>query len=417
MLKNSFWTSLASLAFALFSLASNKLFSFFYGPQGVTLLAHFQNIVAIFTTLPNDGINRGMVKFLSGQGIEQSRWNQYFSASLLLNAASFVGGIVLVCSFSGVYIKDFPAGLFSVDNIAFMLLGVLAHFVNLFAVTYLMAIGRVPAFSIFSILNNVAGAAAVYWGLQNGLPNALVMLALYPLPATLAMLVYVGRMERHRFKAFSFLLHRPAMKDISQFILIALSSVVFGRLTDFFVREFVIGRFDLYQTGLWQGIVKISDGYSAVFNAAFGLLVFAKMSALHSEGDKEALRKFLYRALGLVTLVSVAGLAFVYIFKQQLLVLLYNKEFLQATYLFDYQILGDLAKFPTMVLGYLLLAEMRVKAYVFLQAFSTFMYCGSLFFFIVPMGLEGLPAAHCLRYIAYLLALVYFSRKILFSKH
>ena len=67
------------------ALVLNKLLAVYGGPGGLTLLAHFQNLMALFTTLPNDGTHVGAVKYLAPLRPGSGRYRAWLGAALLLN--------------------------------------------------------------------------------------------------------------------------------------------------------------------------------------------------------------------------------------------------------------------------------------------------------------------------------------------
>jgi len=413
MLKKSFWTTLASLAFAIQSLLTNKLFSLYFGPQGVTLLAHFQNIIAIFTTVPNDGVNRGVIRFLADSTIDNKQWSRYFNAALVLNLLSFIVCVVFMASFYSTLQHDFPKEIFSTTYISLFLLGMILHFASIFLVNIFLATSYTIAYSVFSILSNVLGVCLTLSGLQSGMVNGLIFLSFAPSTVLVFMAIYFVRINRKRLAAYQFATDKTAVMQIGSFVLTALSGVVLGRMVDFFVRAYIIEAFQLYQTGLWQGVVKISDGYSTVFNAAFGMLFFVKISSMLNSPVE--LKSFVRKSILYITLISSVGLCIVWLLKSQILTLLYNADFVQAQGLMDFQLLGDLFKFPSWILGFLLLSQMRIKAYIATQAFSAFVYCFFIWFLIPLLGIEGLTLAHLLRFLIYLIILIYINKKIIFG--
>ena len=280
MIRKSFWTGLASLAFAAQSLITNKLFSIYFGPQGVTLLAHFQNLIALFTTVPNDGINRSVIKFLSGNQDDAAHWNKYTSAALILNIVSIIATFILVACLYGSYVDDFPVHFFTPVHIVLIVSGIFFHISSLLIGTIILSSSHVIAYSILSILNNFLGLGLIYVGLSYGISESLIFLSFYPASALAFMIIYFLIYQKKQVTDFSFIVDKKSLTDISQFILIALTGVIFGRLIDFFIRDFVIGRFSLYDTGIWQAVVKVSDGYSTLFNAAFGIIFFSKASSI-----------------------------------------------------------------------------------------------------------------------------------------
>ena len=413
MLKKSFWTTLASLAFAIQSLVTNKLFSLYFGPQGVTLLAHFQNIIAIFTTVPNDGVNRGVIRFLADPTIDNKQWSKYFNAALVLNLLSFIVCVGFMASFYTTLQHDFPKEIFSPTYISLFLLGIILHFASIFLVNIFLATSYTVAYSVFSILSNVLGVCLTWSGLQSGMVNGLIFLSFAPSTVLIFMAIYFVSINRKRLAEYYFTTDKTAVFQVGSFVLTALSGVVLGKVVDFFVRAYVIDQFQLYQTGLWQGVVKISDGYSTVFNAAFGMLFFVKISSIMNQPAE--LQSFVRKSILYITLISTVGLCTVWLLKIQILTLLYNADFAPAQGLMDFQLLGDLFKFPSWILGFLLLSQLRIRDYIATQVVSAFIYCFFIWLLIPFLGIQGLPVAHFIRFVIYLFILIYINKKIIFG--
>lgn len=191
----------------------------------------------------------------------------------------------------------------------------------------------------------------------------------------------------------------------------ALSAVVCLKLTDFYIRDFVIARFDLYQTGLWQAVVKVSENYSTVYTAVIGMLVYPRMAAMVNQED--ALRKFVRNTFYLVLPGLLVALLVVYFLREWVLLLLFNQDFVVAEYLFDYQLLGDFFRMWSIVLTNLIVVRAHVKLYIGWQIASALLYITLVSVLIEPFGLEGVTIAHTLRYAATLaFAMLYYNKYI-----
>jgi PST family polysaccharide transporter len=87
-LRGSLGSGVAVLARAAGALVLNKLLAIYGGAGGLTLLAHFQNLMALFTTLPNDGVHVGLVKYLAPLRAGTGRYRAWLGAGIGLNAAA-----------------------------------------------------------------------------------------------------------------------------------------------------------------------------------------------------------------------------------------------------------------------------------------------------------------------------------------
>lgn len=414
-LTQSFWTTLSSVAFAAYGFITNKLFALYFGPQGVTLLAHFQNLVAIIVTLPNEGINRGLIKFLADTSLKLAEKKKYVSTAIVWNLLSLAATLTGIALLSTFYKNDFPSDLFTINNILLIITGIVLQLATLFMVSVLMARQQIRLFSWFSIFNNVAGLLFVYWALNKNITYSLVALAFAQSGAFLLLLVYffIQKNEKCTWDVF-WPIPKIYFANIGQFVITAISSVILSRLVDFFVRSYLISTFDFHTTGLWQSVVKISDGYSSLFSAALGVLIFTKISA--AAGQKQQLMQTIWKSIRFTATATGAGLILIYLLKELALELLYSKQFTEAAYLMPFQLLGDWLKFPAWILGFSLQIQMRTRIFIATQMASHIFYLLLLYLILPVYGIEALPIAHFVRFIFYLGLLISVNKSVLWAK-
>ncbi len=408
-LKKSFWTGLSSLAFAAYSFITNKLFSVYFGPQGVTLLAHFQNLIAIFASITNEGINRGLIKILANENISQREWNNAFTYGITLTFVTFIVVLAFLFSIGFTFYHDFPPQLFSPINITWLIVATLLHMIGLLFISLLMAMQHIRAFTILSVLNNAIGLILIYVGMQKGLVTSLLYLAASPASMLVIILIYYINANLSRLKKFTANFEKKAFNQIFQFLLTAMASGVLARLVDFYVRSYLIKTFSTYQTGLWQAVAKVSDGYTSVFSAALGILIFTKISSYMDEEAK--LRLFVRKSLLFTLVLTGIGLTIIYHFRYDILSLFYSQEFKGGQHLLGFLLLGDWLKFPSWIFGFVLQAQLKTKTFIATQFASAAVYLLLLWVFIPILGLEAMPLAHFLRFIFYLGLMAWLSRK------
>jgi polysaccharide transporter, PST family len=357
----------------------------FGGPGGLTLLAHFQNLMALLTTLPNDGVHVGIVKYLAPRRPGSAGWRLWFGTGVLLNAAVLLLGFLALPVLRGPLLAAFrptPGWV----------LGVVAGITLLTAHAYLAAVllaaQRLRAYVTLTVLLSVLGPLAVGGALLLGRPVGEALLA-YLLAQGLTVLptawvaARAGLLPPLRGR-----LSRPAVRALGGFLLMALSVLLCSKVVDFAVRDLLIGRFSLAQTGLWQAVAKLSDNYTMVFSAVMGAVFYPRLAAL---AHAPAGRRAYVRAV------------------DWLLPLLFDARFAAARALLAPQLAGDWAKFLCWTLLYLLIAEARVGRYVLVQVLSAGLYLGLLALLLPRYGLYGAPLAHAARFGLVLLScLLYF---------
>ncbi|WP_439881600.1 hypothetical protein ACSX1A_00285 [Pontibacter sp. MBLB2868] len=414
LFKSSFWSFLSVLVRAVSSIAVNKLFATFYGPNGITLYAHFQNLISIVTTVPDGGTNIGIIKFLASGSTGTMPYRQYFWAGALLNLLCVVAALGLIFSFPQYYLDVFLTGLAGYEVWLWCLyfgLGSLLLTLNLQLLAVILA-KRELRWHVFSTtVMTVGGMAAVYFT-RGELPLAQVLLLVLGAQAASFFLMLGVLFSKQLIPSFRHVpLSKVIYRDLWKYILMALSAVVCLKLTNFYVRDFVISRYELYQTGLWQAVVKVSENYSSVYTAVLGMLYYPRLATIVNEED--VLRKFVRSTFYLVLPLLVVALLLVYVLRDWVLLLLFNKDFVQADYLFDYQLLGDFFRMWSIVLTNLIVVRAHVKLYIGWQIASALLYITLVSVLTGPFGLEGITMAHALRYAATLaFAMLYYNKYI-----
>jgi PST family polysaccharide transporter len=208
---------------------------------------------------------------------------------------------------------------------------------------------------------------------------------------------------------------RLSMKDygkLGEFILMALSILFFGKVTDFIIRDYAIQSFGMLHTGLWQSIVKLSDGYMMLFINTVGIVYYPQVSSLILNTDH--LRQYLRDVLKIVIIISAIGLVLIYILREPLLILLYNREFVPAGDLMPLQFVGDFFCIIAYLLTYIISAQARTRTFIILQAASAVFYLFLVYLLSSSLGIAGIPAAHAVRYFVLAIILIILNKRIIF---
>ncbi|MFT2010485.1 hypothetical protein ACMA1I_17555 [Pontibacter sp. 13R65] len=412
-LKSSFWSFCSIFIRTIGSLGINKLIALHYGPNGITLYAHFQNLVSIVTTVPDGGINIGTIKFLANEDPASQQYRQYFWAGIWLNLLCWLVALALIFSFSEYYLGIFleEAGLITWWWIAGFATGSLLLTYNLFLQAMLLSKRVLKWHVVGTSTVSLAGLAVVYaLGGKLSVANLLPLL-LGAQGTTFFLMLPVLYFKRliHTFRRIK--VPKTVYLNIGKYVVMALSAVVCLKLTNFFVRDYVISRFELYDTGLWQAVVRVSENYSLVYTSVIGMLYYPRMAALVA--DQNGLQKYVRSTFYLVLPGLLVALLLVYLLREWVLLLLFNQDFVVAEYLFDYQLIGDFFKMWSIVLTNLMVVRAHVRLYISWQIITALFYMALVYFLVEPFGLEGVTMAHAIRYAAVLVfSMVYYNKYI-----
>ena len=387
--RSSLGTGVAVGARAAGALVLNKLLAVYGGPGGLTALAQFQNLMALFGALPTDGVQVGATARLAPLRPGSGRYRAWLGAALALTAAAVALGTALLLATGG------PAWLVG----RALLFGAAMLLVSWQALltTALLAAGRRGAYVAQAVALALLGTAAVGAALWLGWPLHRVLLA-YVGGQALALPLALGAATRAgllRGLQPGWAGSRAAWAGLAGFVLMAAGGLLFGRAVDYAVRAWLLAHFGA-ATDYWQAAAKLSDNYTLVVAALLSTVFYPRLAAL--VGQPAAARRYLLAVLGLLAVGLAVGLGLVWLLRDWLLPLLFAPRLLAARALLGWQLLGDWAKFLSWVLLYPLLLRGRTGVYLAVQAASAAAYAALLAALLPRYGLAGAVLAHAGRY-------------------
>jgi len=398
--RGSAGAGVAVAARAVGALIVNKLFATLAPAGGLTLLAQFQNLMALLTALPSDGVHVGLVKYLAPLRPGSARYRAWLGAAAVLNAAALLaGGAVLAAR--GLLGWGWGSG-------AAFLLGIALLVGQGLLGAALLAAGRLRDYIGLSVALAAFGTAAAAAALLHYLSLPTVLLA-YLLAQGLTLAPALGLAARAgvlRHVRLAAPLSQLALRRLGQFLLMAVSTLLFGKAVDFALRSYLLGAFGPARTDLWQAVAKLSDNYTMVFAAVMSSVFYPRLAAL--AGQPRAARAYLRGVLALLAPVLAGGLGLLYEGRDWLLPLLFAPRLLAARELLAPQLLGDWAKFLSWVFIFQLTARARTGPYVAVQAVSAAVFAGLLALLLPRYGLQGAVLAHAARYGLLLAGCVFF---------
>ena len=415
--KASRWTLLSASIKAISSLLFNKLIALYLGPTGITLQAHIMNLFNAIITIPQEGTNKALIKFLSPEQNRYSSNNQYIFAGILINIGAFILLGTYLFINNETFFKLFSFGESPLLWGTVFLLSTLAYIFNTLFLSLLQSQQRFQTYAILNTLGNLFGLLAIalfitqgsYWmllGLPLGLGIAIIPTAIFTRPILSAY-----------FKSINWSIERSQehFKNMAGFVLMALSVLLFEYITSFAMREYSIHYFDTDNTGLWQAPSTLSSYYTGAFSAVVIAVYYPQVSSLVAMPKQ--LNRYVKNIFLIILPVIMIGLGIVFLLKAQLLQLLFSEDFIRSQYLFKYQLLGDFFKLTAFLFGGLLLAQGKTNIYIILQAISALIYITTIPLLVDSNGLEAFPFAHFLRNIIYCSLLLIICWKVIFKRH
>lgn len=388
------------------SLVLNKLLAVHGGPGGLTQLAQFQNLLALLTALPAEGVQIGATTYLAPLMPGQPRYRLWLGAALWVTLAAVTGGTALLCIRGGL---SWPPG-------RALALGVGALVVAMQALmgAVLLAAGRPGAYAGQAVVVALCGPAAVAGAFALRWPLPQVLLAYLGGQALAAPLV-IALVQRAGLLQGMLVRVRPsrlAVRALGRFVVTAAGTLLFGRAVDFTVRAYLMTHFAPARTDEWQAVARLSDLVALAVGAGLGAVFFPRLAALASVPDEQ--RRFLVASVGALALFLALGLGGLYLGRTAVLETLFAPRLAGAASLLAPQLVGEWARMAGWALQYQLLAARRLWVYMAVQAASAALYASLLAVWLPGHGLYGVVLAYAGRHTG-VLALSLFVVSLQFS--
>ena len=409
--RSALWPGLVVAVRTIVTITINKLVAVYYGPAGITLLAHFQNLVSFFLSIQSDGVNVGVVRFLSSNEEDTVQKNAYFNAGLILNVLFFLIPCLFLFLFSNLLLTLFDYSVNSKTWLFLFLAGIFLQMLSLYFISVILAEKKLKLYALVNIISSISSLVLSYLAAKNySLTMVLLVIAIAPSVSILVTIYYLLTKAQVHYK-LQLVTQAAPYKELLKFSAMAISILVFGRLTDFLVRQYAIQHFALYETGLWQSAVKLSDSYTGAFIAIIGAVYFPKIAELQS--SPQELRTYVRKVVFALAALLAVGFILLAVLKEQVLLLLYQKEFAEAAAFVNYQLIADFFRLIAFLLGYLIIARAKTGLFIVLEAASAIVYIFFIFLLINLLGIESMQVANIIRYFLYLITLIIINRKYL----
>jgi O-antigen/teichoic acid export membrane protein len=167
-------------------------------------------------------------------------------------------------------------------------------------------------------------------------------------------------------------------------------------LTLLLIRAILVSRFGLQQAGVFDVAWTISSTYVVLILSSLGAYYLPSLSA---ETSLEAQRQLISKVLRLCAAAALPLVGTVIFLREPLVHLLYTVDFLEATMIMRWMLLGDYLKICSWVLAMPLLARAQSGRYLLSEVVANLSFLGIAL--LIP-DLEGFGIAFLVSYVLYL---------------
>ncbi|WP_298220443.1 O-antigen translocase [Flavobacterium sp.] len=393
---------------------TSKILAIFIGPSGMALAGNFKNFMTSIESIATLGFQNGIVKYIVEKRDQEAEFKKIMSTVFIsLLSVSLLLSLVLF-AFSSYWTRTVLDDTTQYAMVFKILALVLPWYATTaFLIVVLNGLGKYRSVIYVNIVGNILGllfaVAAVYYFKTFG---ALLSIIIPPSLLFFVVFYYLNKdirffdtISRHSFDV-------QVLKNLSSYSLMALVSSVFGSWVFLAIRKNIITGLGVEQAGYWEAMTRISNYYLLFISTMLTVYFFPKLAFSTS---KKATKNVFWSYYNGVLPLFVVGLTVLFFLRFFLIRLFFTKAFFPVADLFFWQLLGDVFKAASLILGYQFFAKKLTLAFITTEIFSLTLMYTFCHFFMTAFGIQGIVMAHALTYFIYWIVLVIYFRKSLFG--
>lgn len=408
LIKTSVLTAISTIIKVITGFVINKVLAMYVGPSGLAVVGQLQNFIGIVTTFSNGAITSGIVKYTAEyQTIEKKQ--KIFSTSVIISLfCSLIISIVLF-GFSGYFsqliLKDAQyASVFVIFGLTVFLFAL-----NTVLMSILNGQKEIKKYILVNIASSIFSLFFTsFLIMQLNLMGALYSLVVNQSVIFFVTLGFVVKSSWFKLEYFKQGVDKESLKKLSKYSLMAITSALTVPVSHLIVRNYIGENLSWDDAGHWQGIWYISTMYLMVVTISLSVYYLPRLSEITD--NKELKKEIISGYKIIMPIVTVLALG-IYLFRELAVHIAFTDEFLPMLELFKWQLIGDVIKIASWLLGYLILAKAMTRIFIYTEVLFSILFVVLSIVFIKFFGLVGVTYAFSLNYLIYLIVMIFIFRK------
>lgn len=408
-------TSLNSFSVALkigIGLITSKILAIFVGPGGMALVGNLRNFLTSLESISTLGFQNGIVKYVAENQKNRNEL-QKIIATVFISLLTIATVLSLILFGFASFWNDRIFNNQSNYSIVFKVLAIALpwYAVSVFLLAILNGLSQFKKVILVNIIGNTIGlSVSLFMILQLKTLGALLAIVITPALLFFVTFYFLNREINFLGSVRLHLFDLRIIKNLSSYSLMALISSVFGPIVFLMIRNEIIQKLGIDQAGFWETMTRISSYYLMFVSTILTVYFLPKLSIAKNNQETKSVFLRFYKS---ILPVFILGLIVVYLSRFVIIELLFTKEFLPVSSLFLWQLIGDVFKVASLILGYQFFAKKLTTAFIIFEIFSLAILYFSSIIFMNYYGIEGVVMAQAFDNFVYLIVLSLYFRKSL----
>ena len=403
LVKTSILNGIAVAIKVASALVLNKILAIYVGPAGYAVIGQFQNAVSIVVSLAGGVVATGVTKATAQHFDDETKQHAVWRTAIRFSlGASFIAAISLL--FIGDNLAEWLLHRTDMSGIIIWLaLTLPAMAVNNLMMAIVNGKKEIGIYVLLNIIGSflsmlVTGLLAFNFGLH----GALIAFTINPAIMLLSTAAIVARRDWFKAKFLWGRVNRSALRELSGFGLMALTSALTMPITFMLIRDHLSTNLGLTAAGYWQASWKISEIYLMLVTTTLSVYYLPRLAEVKTASE---LKSEIIKVYRFVMPIVTAGAVFIFMLRDFIIGTLFAQNFLPMRELFPWQLAGDVIKIGSWILSYIMLGRALVRVFIMTEIFFSISFIIFSWIFVEFFGLAGVAMAYAANYSLYWVAM------------
>ncbi|WP_159461395.1 O-antigen translocase [Dysgonomonas massiliensis] len=393
----------SQIVIILLGIIRTKFAAFLLGALGVGLIGIFQSVVDMIRTISVLGVDTSGVKEIADTETNKSQEEHIKTIStfrLWFSLTAFLG--LFIC-----FAFCFPISLWAFQTPQYAM-----HVAGLSLCVFfgILATGRSVILQGLRQIGYMAKA-----GIWTALASLIIIVPMYYFMGTRAIVpsLIIGSLLFYIFSDYYF--RKLKIKKVSvnnqeafeagtntlKLGLYILISSILNTIAMFVIRTYIARVDSIEYAGLFQAVWVITTVYLGLILKSMGADYYPRLSAISDQNN--AVKTLVNEQSYIAILVSLPIIVGMILFSKFILTLFYSTEFIAASELLRWQLLGSIFKIISWPLAFILLAKNKGKLFLLSEIIFYASYLSSAYLLYSTYSINAFGIAYLIAYIIYLL--------------
>ncbi|WP_426190292.1 O-antigen translocase [Massilia sp. DWR3-1-1] len=403
LIKTSLLNGIAVIVRMATGIILNKVLAVYVGPGGYAAIGQLQNVSAMVTSFASGAINTGVTKFTAEHFDDTERRNSLWrTAGTITVIGSMLASVLLLVFSAPLGNLLFPGALYE-ESLKWLAACLVLITLNAYILSILSGLKEVRRYVKANIASSIFGLViSGGLALQMGLRGALIALSLGQAFAFLTTVYFCRGLDWFKPKLLFGKVDAAVARNLAKFVAMALTSAAAVPLTQMLIRSHLVISYSPANAGLWDALNKISGIYLALITTTLSLYYLPRISEIR---DAEVLRAEIWSGFRLIFPVTSILAISLFFLRDPLVRLLFSPEFQGVTKLMGWQLVGDVIKVVSWLLGYVLIGRGMMLPYIVTEILFSITLYGLTIYATQLFGFPGVSVAYAVNYTIYLIAM------------